>query len=378
MSPADRLAVMVRWIFGPTVPQVHEFHAGDVLIAEGETLRRPALLVIDGEVEECIGSYSQDGPGEHTVHVARTGDIADLEAVVAPFCEEPSHCSVHAMTSGTCYPLWRAQVVRRPELDAMLGLVYDAFLETIERHRAFAVECEDLAARVQELEGDDQRSRKMSASAVIGEWEDANVDQLRRKLDELQEEVDKAQLAAWEARERQGEAQRGLDLERRARAALEQRTVELMKQLAGQTEPEEAEGKFPNAIRILESAELEEMETQARRHRELAEDYVARARMLHRAFELLASDNPGIQIKPEVMQLIMGEEPSEPEPAEPSRPRRNTMPFESGSEPPPKAVAIPKSAAVPAIDESWASQEDLQDDDPPQHTPPSPGTKRSL
>ena len=35
-----------------------------------------------------------------------------------------------------------------------------------------------------QLEGDDQRSRKMSAAAVIDEWEDANVDQLRRKLED--------------------------------------------------------------------------------------------------------------------------------------------------------------------------------------------------
>jgi hypothetical protein len=296
---------------------------------------------------------------------------------VGPYCEEPSRCSVHAMTSGTCYPLWRAQIAGRPEVDAVLNLVYEGFLETMERHRAFAVECEDLAGRVHELEGDEKSGRKMSASALIDEWENAGVGQLRSRIEELQEEVDKAQVASWEAREKQQEAQRALDLERRARAALEQRTVELRKQLAGQTEPEEAEGRFPNAIRILESAELEEMETQARRHRELAEDYVARARMLHRAFELLAADNPGIQIKPEVMQLLVGEEPGTdaPEPGpEPSPKKRNTVPFESDSDAPPANPSIPRSAGVPAIDNSWGSEGDLEDGG----LPPEPGTKRSL
>lgn len=382
MSQSDRLAILVQWLFSGITPQVHQFHAGDVLIAEGETLRRPALLVIDGEIEECIGSYSQDGPGEHTVHVARAGDVADLQAVVAPYCEEPSLCSVHAMTSGTCYPLWRAQITSRPELDAVLAMVFEAFVESIERQRAFALECEDLAARLHEVEGDPGRSRKMSATAVIDEWEGANGEQLRRRIEELQDELDKAQLAAWEARERQEEAQRSLDLERRARAALEQRAVELMRQLAGQTEPEEAENKFPNAIRILESAELEEMETQARRHRELAENYVTRAGMLHRALEMLAADNPNLQIKPEVMQLMLGEEPDQADQPQAKTMdaaaalRRQTVPFEADSEPPPRAVSIPRTAALPSLDDTWGASDDLEDDVDQQGTP-SPGTKRS-
>ena len=384
ISATDRLDMLVRFLFGASVPEVHHFEAGDVLIAEGESMCRPALLVIDGEIEECIGSYSQDtGPGEHTVHVARTGDLADVQAIVEPYCNEPAQCSVHAMTDGSCYPVWRAHVARRPELDAVLSVVHQGFAEAIERQRSLAVDCEELSVRLRELEGDKNSSDKMSVSSVLDEWEQSDREELKRELERLQEELDRAQLTAWEAKERQQELQKALDLERRARAALEQRAVEMMRQLAGQPEPEPDE-KFPSAIRILESAELEEMEAEAKRHRDMAENYVHRARLLHRAFERLAADNPGLMIKPDVMQLMMGEEPSDADPSAapsnqpPSEPeasstRRNTVPFEGSSDRPSgHEVHIPASGRVPQIDEPLTPEDLLDDESDPE--PSGPGT----
>jgi hypothetical protein len=385
LSPSERLSILVGFLFGAAVPSVHHFQAGDVLIAEGESLRRPALLVIEGEVEECIGSYSQDaGPGEHTVHVARTGDLADVQAIVEPYCNEPAQCSVHAMTDGACYPLWRAQVARRPELDAVLSVLHEGFSEAIERQRALAVESEELAARLHQLGGDGAHPQRMSVSEVLDEWEDTDREELKTKLEQLREDLERQRVSTWQAQERQQELQRALDLERRARAALEQRAVELMKQLAGQANPEdESDEKFPSAIRILESTELEEMESEAKRHRDLAENYVNRARLLHKAFERIASDNPGIIIKPDVMQLMLGEEPTEEDLAASDRPqsdpaaqsaRRNTMPFELGSDRPPQdPVQIPRSARVPDVAEALSSDDLVELNDAPE----PPGTRRS-
>ncbi|MBI5535147.1 MAG: hypothetical protein HY898_20640 [Deltaproteobacteria bacterium] len=391
LTPAERLQIFARWMFGDAPPKPRSFHAGDVLIAEGEDEpRRPALLVISGELEECVGSYSQEsGPGEHTVHVASTGDFADLQAIVAPYCEEPAQCSVHANTDGTCYPVWLAQVAHRPEVAAVVSLLHASFTEAVDRQRAMAVEYEELAAHVRELEGDESTAGKgMSVRAVLDEWENSSREDLTRKIEEMQDEIDKAHVSAWEAKERAQEAQKWLDLERRARAALEQRVVEMMRQLAGQANPEVDE-KFPNAIRILESAELEEMETSARQHREMAENYVARARMLHRAFERLANDNPDLVVKPDVMQLMLGEEPHAPETEEspqelvqgdPQEPKRVTVPFENtdGESPPPAPVQIPRSAPLPqqlvdslVPDDDWEEEPDLVEGTP------SPGTRRS-
>jgi hypothetical protein len=389
MTPAERLETLLRWLFGDSVPERHYFHAGDVLIAEGEALRRPALLVAEGEIEECIGSYSQEsGPGETTVHVARTGDLADVQAIVSAYNDEPSQCSVHAMTDGSCYPLWRATVSQRPELDAMLTMVFEVFSDTIERQRALNAECEELANRLHGLEGDgSQGAVRMSATELLDDWDDVNQKELGRKLEAMQDDLDKAQLAAWEAKERQQEAQKALDLERRARSALEQRVIELMRQLANQGSAE-ADEKFPSAIRILESAELEEMEGAARRHREMAENYVTRARMLHRAFELLAADNPAISIKPDVMQLMLGEEPGPRQSSEPAQAaeaattntKRNTVPFDTAGSNAPASdpVRIPPSAKVPGINSARERQGSPPDGDG--HgvdTPPAPGTKRS-
>ncbi len=347
----DRLAVLLAWIFPDRAPEKYGFHAGDLLIEEGESVEdRPALLIVEGEIEECVATYTAEtGLGEHTVHVAQTGDIVNAQALVQPYDVEPSLCSLHANTDGWCYLIWRKHVDERPEVRAVLSVFFVKWAEAVERLRATSVESEELTARVKLLESG--ATGKMSASAVIDEWEAGKLTEAEQRLEQLQDELERTQVAVWEAKQRVEEAQRKLDLERRARGALEQRVLELMQRVADQPAPA-SDQKFPSAIRILESAELEEMEAEARRHRELAADYETRARMLHRAFEVLAEDNPGLVVKPKVMQLMMGEEPEadEEELARAARNPRATLPLISpGTTHAAVAPSIPQPAPLPTL-----------------------------
>lgn len=351
---AERLAVLLGWLFRDRAPEKYGFHEGDVLIEEGESVEdRPALLVVDGEIEECIASYSAEaGQGAHTIHVAQSGDIVNVQAVVPPWDVEPAICSLHANTDGWCYLIWRKHIDELPEVRAVLGVFFVKWAEAVERVRAMALEAEELSARVQELSASGGGSGGMSARAVIDAWESSKLTESEQRLEEMQDELERAQVAVWEARQRTEEAQRKLDLERRARGALEQRVLELMQRVADQPAAAATDAKFPSAIRILESAELEEMESEARRFREQATSYESRARMLHRAFEALAQDNPGLVVKPSVMQLMMGEEP-EPDPEElerAARDRRATLPLIApGTTQASVAPVIPASAPLPTL-----------------------------
>ncbi len=349
---AQRLAVLLDWLFRGRTPEKYGFRGGDVLIEEGESVEdRPALLIVEGEIEECVGSYAPEaGQGSHTVHVAQAGDIVNMQAIVSPWDTEPALCSLHANTDGWCYLIWRKQVEERAELGAVLGMLFAKWAEAIERLRTVSLEADEAAARLRDV---DRAGRDMSATAVIDAWEAGKVREAEQRLEALQDELERTQVAVWEARQKAEEAQRKLDLERRARGALEQRVLELMQRVADQPAPGAGE-KFPSAIRILESAELEEMESEARRYREMAADYETRARMLHRAFEMLAEDNPGLVIKPSVMQLMMGEEP-EPGPEEADqarRSRRATLPLIApGTTHAQAAPPIPGTARLPTLDE---------------------------
>ncbi len=358
LSGGDRLTILSRWLFRGDKPEEYHFHAGEVLIEEGESLtHRPALLVVEGEIEECIGSYDPDsGPAEHTVQVAGVGDLANLQAVIEPFHHEPAQCSLHASTDGYCYLIWKAHVQRLPEFAAALAASFPRSAESIERMRALAAEFEELSASSPRRES----AEPMSVRSMLDEWADTELDELKRKLEETRDELERTKVTAWEAGEKHREAQQALDLERRARAALEQRALELMQQLAGQTTstmPPDEDDRFPSAVRLLESAELEAMESEARRHREMAVNYEYRARMLHHTFELLASDNPAMVIRPTVMHLMMGEEPGLPSDLllaedieasteEPEVPKRVTLPLMS-SEQSASPPSIPRPARLP-------------------------------
>jgi len=358
MSGDDRLAILSKWLFGSDKPEEYHFHAGEILIEEGESLsHRPALLVVEGEIEECVGSYDPEaGVGTHTIQVAQRGDLSNLQAVVEPFHHEPSQCTLHANTDGFCYLVWKAHVTRLPEFAASLAASYPRSAEAIERIRSVEAEFEEISAKMMQERGDGP----MSVRSMLDEWADTENDELKRKLEEMRDELERTKLSLWEAGEKHREAQRNLDLERRARAALEQRALELMQALAGQPTMAPSEGsdsRFPSAVRLLESAELEAMESEARRHREQAVSYENRARMLHRAFEILSTDNPQMNIRPTVMHLIMGEEPGLPkgevlsaddlEPVTPE-PKRVTLPLMSSDSPSPPPPSIPRPARLPS------------------------------
>jgi len=88
LSGGDRLTILSRWLFRGDKPEEYHFHAGEVLIEEGESLtHRPALLVVEGEIEECIGSYDPDsGPAEHGPGGGRwgSGEPAGGDRAVPP------------------------------------------------------------------------------------------------------------------------------------------------------------------------------------------------------------------------------------------------------------------------------------------------------
>ena len=357
MSGDDRLAVLSKWLFGSDKPEEYHFHTGEILIEEGESLaHRPALLVVEGEIEECVGSYdAETGVGTHTIQVAQRGDLSNLQAVIEPYHHEPAQCTLHANTDGFCYLVWKAHVQRSPEFAGVLAASYPRSAEAIERIRSLEAEFEEVSAKMAHERSDGP----MSVRSMLDEWADTEIDELKRKLEEMRDELERTKLSLWESGEKHREAQRNLDLERRARAALEQRALELMQALAGQPTlaPSEHDSRFPSAVRLLESAELEAMESEARRHREQAVNYEHRARMLHRAFEILSSDNPQMNIRPTVMHLIMGEEPGLPtdevlsaddlEPEPETTPKRVTLPLLSSDTPMPPP-SIPRPARLPS------------------------------
>jgi hypothetical protein len=142
------------------------------------------------------------------------------------------------------------------------------------------------------------------------------------------------------------------EFESRARTALEQRLSELMQKVVERPE-DPLSSRFPTAVAVLESKELEELERAARHHRRLAEQLDNRANRLHRAIELLEHDNPAMIIAEDVMMLMLGEEPPPREPES----SRNTIPLRLDPNAAPSAQ--PPSQPVPIQCPAPSSFQDL-------------------
>ena len=345
----------LTWLVGDREPDILYFEPGDLLQHEGASVAdQPALLVGEGELEERMSVYTPGlGIVEQPVFFAREGDFVNLQAMVSPYDEQSALVSVHALTSGYAYvvpveslapaaafltSLFRKNteaLERERQLQALYGSVAALFQNAPDTLPFVPADPHQLMQRLVEaleergyLAG---RSSDRAPPASLG----GRARILESENRTLEEKIERTERALKSARSKASELEKRCDFEQRARAALEQRVGELLQHVA---EPQQGDKplstRFPSAICILESNELEGLETDARRHRELAQEFESRARKLHRAIELLEHDNPAMIIGDDVMMLMLGEEPP---PRLPETTTRNTIPMLLDPKKPPPA-----------------------------------------
>ncbi|MCU0693128.1 MAG: hypothetical protein MUF54_17180 [Polyangiaceae bacterium] len=340
-----RLPELVRLLLGDREPEFEYFQSGDVLVHEGQRSPDPrAWLVAEGELEERMTAFLPGlGLVEQPLFLVAEGDLANLQALVHEYRTHPSLCSVHAVSDGHA-------LVLRPEALGSAAILVDTLFrkatEATERERQMLALYGAVISLFQNAPGDiplvpadphQLMKRLVSALAergylagreapnsVAASFE--RLSALESQLRDLRRQLEDAERSLSQSRTATSTLEQKCNFEKRARAALEQRVVELMQQVVEQKpDGTNLSSRFPTAICILESTELDDLERAARRHRELAEDFESRARRLHRAIELLERDNENLIIADDVMLLMLGEEP--PERPTARLPTRDTMPM---------------------------------------------------
>lgn len=339
-EPLDRF----RWLFGDRDPELVAFTTGDDLIREGERLDSPhAWLVLEGEIEERMTVYMPgQGIAEQPVFLAGEGDLVNIQALVPAYRDQPAFCSSSAVADG-----WAAKVSadRLPPMAGLLDTMFQKTVEAVERERQMVSLYGSVVSLFQNapdampfvpadpqqmmqrllrvLEERGYLSQSGQGSSFAASWAD-RVRVLEEQNQSLKDKLERNTKALSSALGQCRSLEQKCDFENRARAALEQRLSDLMQQVVDRPEENPLSNRFPAAVTVLESAELEELERAARQHRKLAEQFENRANMLHRAIELLEHDNPGMLIAEDVMMLMLGEEPPDRHEAPP---RRNTIPM---------------------------------------------------
>ncbi|MFW5738754.1 MAG: hypothetical protein ACOC1F_00165, partial [Myxococcota bacterium] len=344
-----------------------------------------ALLVLDGELEERMTVYLPgQGITEQPLFLAGPGHLVSIQALVSTYRHQPSFCSLSAVADG-----WAAKVTpdRLPATGGLFDTMFQKTMEALERERQMVSLYGGVASLFQNapdampfvpadpqqmmqrllraLEERGYLSRSGHGSAYSTSWTD-RVRVLEETNQGLREKLERNTKALSSALAQCRTLENRCDFENRARAALEQRLSDLMQQMVDKPEDTALSSRFPAAVTVLESAELEELERAARQHRKLADQFENRANMLHRAIELLEHDNPGMLIAEDVMMLMLGEEPPDRE----TPVKRNTMPMLLDPAKPPQKAPRPSSSpdsspvSCPVPDSrSNAGLELLDDDD---------------
>lgn len=338
-------AAPLKWLFGDHEPEIITFETGDDILREGDPLEDAyALLVVDGELEERMTVFLPgQGMVEQPVFLACAGDLVNIQALVPAYVEQPAICSIHAVSDG-----WAAKV-RAGKLPPSAGLLDTMFAKTVEaleRERQMVAVYGSVVTLFQNVPdalpfvpADPQQmmqrllraleERGYLTQSTRGSAHPSSSADRVRVLEEqnrrLKEKLDRNTKALSSAISQCRALEQKCDFEGRARSALEQRISEMMQQMADRPEANPLSSRFPSAVTVLESKELEELERAARQHRKLADQFENRANMLHRAIELLERDNPAMIIAEDVMMLMLGEEPPDRYDEKPAS--RDTMPM---------------------------------------------------
>jgi hypothetical protein len=350
-----------RWLLGEADPEVITFEVGDDLLREGERGDDPcAWLVVEGEIEERMTVYLPgQGMVEQPLFLACAGDLVNVQALVPTYRDSPAICSLHAVGDG-----WAARV--RAEMLPPSGGIFDTMfqktVEALERERQMVTLYGGVATLFQNapesvpfVPADPQQMMQRLVRALEergyltpslrgGAHTNASADRVRlleEQNESLRERLERTTKGLSSALGQCRTLEQKCDFESRARAALEQRLSDLMQQVVERPEDNALSNRFPNAVTVLESKELEELERAARHHRKLADQFENRANMLHRAIELLEHDNPAMIIGEDVMMLMLGEEP----PPRPPATTRNTIPMLLDPAKPPTAAPRPAPAS---------------------------------
>lgn len=202
----------------------------------------------------------------------------------------------------------------------------------------YRTELENRKLRILELEQllveqSDAKSKVHSPAVKSTELEKSNAVLRRDKL-ELSQALKKTEEELKKVRG-------NFLLEERTRKALEQRNADLTQQLAARSAPVSSV-RFPSANILLESSELNDLETSAKNFRKAAAHFEGLATMMQRAMELIAEDNPGMVISEDVMMLMTGQEPAPRASVKKARAHRDSADFKTlhlGTKSPESAIA---------------------------------------
>ncbi|MFZ6015405.1 MAG: hypothetical protein ACOYUZ_03565 [Patescibacteria group bacterium] len=204
----------------------------------------------------------------------------------------------------------RKRVERSEKLNERIRELNDALAEKELELKATLNQLANAQKRERQNAEENTRRQEMLERAMELEAENTK---LRREKERLGNALGQVQdeLAQSSSDGRNSNLQGRLDLEMRARVALEARIKDLEAQVSNQQIASSVSGRFPGAASLLASDELHELEKDAKRFREAAAHFENLAIKMHRAMELIAEDNPGLRISEDVMLLMVGEEPPE-------------------------------------------------------------------
>ena len=392
-------------IFGNPTPSKFEFKAGETLIREGQSLsEQPALLVMQGKLEErktlVLEGY---GITEQVLSILSEGDIANTQGIVPELSDQTAFCALHAIEDGYGFIITPHHIKHLESLGILLNSLlrqnakqWEAFSKTSTAYSVFAlllhnlkrdfpkipVHPNEFLRQFQKVSSERNELRLIEARHRLNAEKQATANrEISDRVAELEHELLATQQQLSHAQKTRAEQQPSqlsqkimelenanaalrrdklklsenlkiteeelksqnskLALEERTRKALEQRNADLTKQLAAQNSAASS-ARFPSANILLESTELSDLESGAKRFRDAAAHFESLAIMMQRAMELIAEDNPGMVISKDVMMLMTGEEPPARPSVEKARARRDSKDFKTihlGSESPEVAAA---------------------------------------
>lgn len=349
-------------LFGSPKPERVDFHAGDILIQEGQRLEnQPALLVMQGKLEERKTMVVEGhGMCEQVFAIIREGDITNEIGILDTEDEKVSAKSIHAVETGYGYALYPEHIKNLDSLGILLQSLlrksskqWEAFFQTSNGFSQFYLLLQDLKPKFPKLPQLPADFLRLLQKAVTER------DSLARNAKHHESQMLAISMRLTELENANTALKRDLNLERKLRKALEKKNSELLQQIANSSSSGVSSAKFPSAAHLLESDELSELETNAKRFREAASHFEELANKMHRALELLAEDNPGMIVSEDVMQLMVGEEPPARSSVEKAKARRDSAEFKTvhmGSMSPEKALR--RERRTPPMDLSRSKKPD--------------------
>lgn len=289
-------------------PAIKAFQKGafDTIYPAGEIINvhpedASCYIVREGSVAAEMLVPAPDGLKKIELDTIEAGEYFNIHALFGFKLENQTDLRYRAQG---CTAVMRVTLDMLPKDPKKLFIILRSFMQTSARREDKLRQLTGYATQRAEEKKADRKNGDLLFMQSLHE----KIEELNKRLKTIENTNAVLRRAKQALESELRSAKDALDFERRTRQALEMRSTELTKQLALRDKTI-SQSKFPAASYLLESRELQDLEVNSKRFHQAAEHFEDLARKLHRAFELLAEDNPNMLVSEDVMTLMTGEEP---------------------------------------------------------------------